>query len=214
MIYPKYILFTILLIIFSKILYSKSPDEIIKESIANYPGKCPCPYSLMSNGRKCGKKSAYNKPGGYEPICYVNDIRVESVFAKTKLKVIDGDTIHLGKIKYRLHGIDSPEIKQKCTRENKTYLCGVEAKKFLESLIENNKVFCKKKNIDRYKRIVAVCYHENKNLNKLMVRNGWAIAYRRYSDEYIDDESYAKKNKLGIWQGKFLEPYKWRKKNR
>ena len=41
-----------------------------------------------------------------------------------------------------------------------------------------------KKDIDRYKRIVAVCYYNNQNLNKLMVRNGWAIAYRRYSKDY------------------------------
>ena len=41
-------------------LKAKSPEEMIKESIANYPGKCPCPYSIMSNGQKCGKRSAYS----------------------------------------------------------------------------------------------------------------------------------------------------------
>ena len=48
--------------------------QIINESIAMYPGKCACPYSLMSNGRKCGKRSAYSKPGGYEPLCYPEDV--------------------------------------------------------------------------------------------------------------------------------------------
>jgi len=48
--------------------------QIINESIASYPGKCACPYSLMSNGRKCGKRSAYSKPGGYEPLCYPEDV--------------------------------------------------------------------------------------------------------------------------------------------
>ena len=55
-----------------------------------------------------------------------------------------------------------------------------------------------------YKRIVAVCYYNNQNLNKLMVRNGWAIAYRRYSKDYINDENYAKENQLGIWEETFL----------
>ena len=55
-----------------------------------------------------------------------------------------------------------------------------------------------------YKRIVAVCYYNNQNLNKLMVRNGWAIAYRRYSKDYIDDENYAREKKLGIWEGTLL----------
>ena len=44
-------------------------------------------------------------------------------------------------------------------------------------------------------------------------RNGQAVAYRRYSKEYIPDEDFAKENKLGLWQGKFLKPEKWRKLN-
>ena len=68
----------------------------------------------------------------------------------------------------------------------------------LNSLIKDkNKLNCKK-NVDRYKRIVAICYHNNKDLNKLMVRNGWAIAYRKYSKDYVDDETYARIKKLGI----------------
>ena len=131
------------------------------------------------------------------------------------LKIIDGDTIHIGKIKYRLYGIDAPEIKQECKRNNKKYFCGVEATKFLQSLIKDNEsVSCVNKKIDRYKRIVAVCYYLNEDLSKLMVRNGWAVAYRRYSKDYVDDENYAKENKLGIWEGQFIEPHKWRKKNR
>ena len=102
-----------------------------------------------------------------------------------------------------------------CKRNNIKYLCGVEATKFLQSLIKDDEsVSCVNKKIDRYKRIVAVCYYLNEDLSKLMVRNGWAVAYRRYSKDYVDDENYAKENKLGIWEGQFIEPYKWRKKNR
>ena len=140
-------------------------------------------------------------------------VLISSPTSANILKIIDGDTIHIGKIKYRLYGIDAPEIKQECKRNNKKYLCGVEATKFLQSLIKDNEsVSCVNKKIDRYKRIVAVCYYFNEDLSKLMVRNGWAIAYRRYSKDYVDDENYAKENKLGIWKGQFIEPYKWRKK--
>ena len=118
-------------------------------------------------------------------------------------------------MKYRLYGIDAPEIKQECKRKNKKYLCGVEATKFLQSLIKDDEnVSCVNKKIDRYKRIVAVCYYLNEDLGKLMIKNGWAIAYRKYSKDYIDEENYAKENKLGIWEGQFIEPYKWRKKNK
>tara|TARA_B100001564_G_scaffold78672_1_gene63077 strand:+ start:363 stop:503 length:141 start_codon:yes stop_codon:yes gene_type:complete len=46
-----------------------------------------------------------------------------------------------------------------------------------------------------------------------MVRNGYAVAYRRYSKDYVRDEKYAKKNMLGMWKGSFIMPEKWRKLN-
>ena len=44
-----------------------------------------------------------------------------------------------------------------------------------------------------------------------MVKYGWVIAYRYYSQEFINDEEFAQKNKLGIWKGSFEEPYLFRK---
>ena len=51
----------------------------------------------------------------------------------------------LTKKKYRLHGIDAPEIDQDCIIDKKKYKCGLESKLFLESLIINKQVNCKKK---------------------------------------------------------------------
>ena len=82
-----------------------------------------------------------------------------------KVRVVDGDTIHINNIKYRLHGIDAPEIKQYCQVNGQKYNCGVQSKNFLESLIENKEITCKQKNIDKYKRIIATCYTEELNLN-------------------------------------------------
>lgn len=53
--------------------------SIIKESIAEYPGNCPCPYSTAKNGSRCGKRSAYSRPGGYAPICYDSDVTSEMI---------------------------------------------------------------------------------------------------------------------------------------
>jgi hypothetical protein len=57
---------------------SQSTDAIkqrmIKESIESYPGNCPCPYNTASNGSRCGKRSAYNRAGGYTPLCYPEDV--------------------------------------------------------------------------------------------------------------------------------------------
>ena len=49
-------------------------NMIIAESLRAYPGPCPCPYNIMRNGAPCGYRSAYSKPGGYEPLCYKTDI--------------------------------------------------------------------------------------------------------------------------------------------
>ena len=129
-------------------------------------------------------------------------------------KVIDGDTIHIGKNKIRLHGIDAPEWNQSCTINNEVWECGKRSTLALKKLIDKQTVVCKIKSIDQYKRYIAVCFSKKINLNKKMVLNGWAIAYSYYSKDYIDEEEVARKNKMGIWKGKFLEPYKFRKINK
>lgn len=47
---------------------------MINESIASYPSVCACPYSVTRNGSMCGGRSAYSKPGGYDPLCYKTDV--------------------------------------------------------------------------------------------------------------------------------------------
>ena len=131
-----------------------------------------------------------------------------------KAKVIDGDTIHIGNNKIRLHGIDAPEQKQTCAIEGNDWNCGLDATIFLSNLINKKSVSCKVNDIDRYKRLVAICFIDNTNINQLMILSGWAIAYRYYSKDFIKDEEIAKKNKLGIWRGDFEEPYIYRKNNK
>ena len=94
------------------------------------------------------------------------------------------------------------------------YNCGKEATDALVNKIDGKKVLCKVQDrLDRYKRYIGVCFVGEVNLNKWMVRNGYAVAFRRYSKDYIEDENYAKKNKLGLWSGSFIHPEKWRKLN-
>jgi endonuclease YncB( thermonuclease family) len=128
--------------------------------------------------------------------------------------ITDGDTIKILKKRIRFHGIDTPEKKQICVRNSKEYNCGEEATKALKRKIGGNLVTCRvQKKLDRYKRYIGVCFLEGINLNKWMVRNGYAVAYRRYSKDYIEDENYAKINKFGLWSGYFIHPKKWRKLN-
>ncbi|MEO8467883.1 MAG: hypothetical protein ABI640_21385 [Gammaproteobacteria bacterium] len=48
---------------------------LVDKSIADYAGACPCPESVGKNGQKCGKNSAYSKPGtDNRPLCYPSNV--------------------------------------------------------------------------------------------------------------------------------------------
>tara|TARA_B100001250_G_scaffold120217_1_gene102012 strand:- start:525 stop:998 length:474 start_codon:yes stop_codon:yes gene_type:complete len=131
-----------------------------------------------------------------------------------KPKVIDGDTIHIKNNKIRLHGIDAPETKQTCKIDSQDWFCGKQSTDELKKIINNQRVKCIVNDIDIYNRYVAICSISGINLNQWMVKNGWAIAYRYYSTDYILEEKYARDNKLGIWKSEFLKPYQYRRNNK
>lgn len=56
-------------------------SAIIQQSIASYPGNCPCPYNTARNGSSCGGRSAYSRGGGYAPVCYASDVSKADVDA-------------------------------------------------------------------------------------------------------------------------------------
>ena len=132
-------------------------------------------------------------------ICFSAVSSGKTIFGKAK--VIDGDTIHIYKNKIRLHAIDAPETNQTCNKNNKVWNCGIESTKFLKKLIGKNKIECITTGKDQYNRFIGICYKNNLDLNSEMVLNGWAIAYRYYSMDYVEEEEAAKQQKKGIWSG-------------
>ncbi len=127
------------------------------------------------------------------------------------LKVIDGDTIVLNGEKIRFSGIDTPELKQTCFKDNEKVGCGMLAKKLLVNKIGNNTPICIGKKKDFYKRTLAECFVNGESLSKFLVRSGYAFAYRKYSTKFIEDENYAKTKKLGMWSMTFQYPWDFRK---
>jgi len=130
-----------------------------------------------------------------------------------KPSVVDGDSLNLGPVSVRLHGIDAPERDQVCSRNSQEWRCGFEATAALAALVENHWVDCSEIDKDRYGRIIAVCSIGGPlgvELNREMVATGWAIAYRRYSTDYVIEEMEAQKSRLGIWSGSFVAPEQWR----
>ena len=125
-------------------------------------------------------------------------------------KITDGDTIRIGNTRIRLYGIDAPEAKQTCTAGGKKWRCGWEATNALANIVGKHWVTCSKRDTDRYGRVVAVCRAGPIELGAWMVGNGWAVAYRRYSTDYVQDENDAKASRKGMWRGEFMMPWKWR----
>ncbi len=126
-------------------------------------------------------------------------------------QVIDGDTLAAGPKRIRLQGIDAPEIGQSCHQGANSVDCGSLAAEFLVTFLSGHHVTCRSVDIDRYKRQVATCFLRNgTDVNRHMVASGWAIAYRRYSRQYEQDETFARTRRSGIWAGSFVPPEDWR----
>ena len=130
-----------------------------------------------------------------------------------EIKIIDGDTIHLNREKIRFTGIDTPELKQTCSKNNEIIYCGIKARQLLINKIGKSKVNCVREGKDQYKRTLAECFVNDLSLSKFLVREGYAFAYRKYSKKFIEDENFAKNNNMGMWSMKFEYPWDWRKKN-
>ena len=125
--------------------------------------------------------------------------------------VIDGDTIEIHGIRIRLHGIDAPESRQLCTRPTgERWRCGQQASLALSDQIGRSTVSCDPRDTDRYGRTVAVCRTRGVDLNGWLVTQGWAVAYRRYSRDYVRAEDQARAARRGVWSGQFDMPWEWR----
>ena len=130
-------------------------------------------------------------------------------------RVIDGDSLVVNGVEVRLHGIDAPELRQRCkTAGGAPYPCGRRAKAYLARLTRGKTVRCRRVTTDRYGRMVAICEADGADIGRQMVRAGWAVAYVRYSRAYVADERAARQARAGMHAGRFVPPAVWRKAHR
>ena len=135
-----------------------------------------------------------------------------SVYAD-QLTVTDGDTIRIGEERIRFSGIDAPELKQTCLYQEIEFNCGEFSKNLLIEKIANQEVSCIKESKDQYGRTLAECFVGKESLSSYLVREGYAFAYRKYSDKFIADEEYAQSKGNGMWSMEFLFPWDYRQQN-
>jgi len=126
--------------------------------------------------------------------------------------VIEGDVIEIHGQRIQLFGIDAPEAGQHCeAADGRAYRCGQEAARALAAHIGQQTVACEPRDTDRYGRIAAVCRLGGEDLNAWLVSQGWALAYRHSSTDYVREETAARAAKRGLWRGRFVSPWVWRR---
>jgi endonuclease YncB( thermonuclease family) len=127
------------------------------------------------------------------------------------VSVTDGDTIRLGETRVRLHGIDALEIDQTCTRrDGAVWPCGRWARDALAARFGGRTAICEAADDTSYGRMVARCRVGGTDMGAWLVRQGVALAARRYSLDYVDAEKEALFAQRGIWAADFIPPAAFR----
>ena len=148
--------------------------------------------------------------------------KIKKIFLKEKgnyivLYVSDGDTVSVkrtvnGKktgevIKIRLFGIDAPEISQDY---------GYESKVALMNMIKGKNIEVENREKDKYGRLLGIIYHEGKNINEEMVKQGYAWWYEEYDKDNERMRKYeenARNNRIGLFSRKgYVAPWEFRKR--
>jgi endonuclease YncB( thermonuclease family) len=130
-------------------------------------------------------------------------------------KIREGDQITIGTSRIRLGGIDAPSVDQLCLNNSgERWTCGVAARDELVKHVGNKSWTCHVNRTDRRGRQIARCEVDGEDIQKWMVKSGWALAYVRFSHDYDADEKAARDAKAGMWQGAFIAPWDWRIRNK
>jgi endonuclease YncB( thermonuclease family) len=130
------------------------------------------------------------------------------------LRVHDGDTFTLDGQRWRLWGVDAPELKQTCQQDGIDVPCGVWAQGNLVKLTAGHAIYCTPVG-KSYDRLVGKCTADGVDLSAAQVRDGWALDYRTYSHgAYAGEEAQAKARHAGVWSMESVAPWEWRREQK
>jgi endonuclease YncB( thermonuclease family) len=130
-------------------------------------------------------------------------------------KIREGDRIQIGNSRIRLSGIDAPSVDQLClNQKGDRWTCGVAARDELSKHVGGRSWTCHLGQADHHGHSLARCEVNGEDIQKWLVRSGWALSYTRRSHDYDADEAAARAAKAGMWQGAFIAPWDWRVRNK
>lgn len=130
-----------------------------------------------------------------------------------RARVVDGDTLDIRGVRIRLHGVDTPERGQTCTRDRRRMDCYAAATQALEHLIGRSEILCSWVGDGGFGRVAARCWVGRTELGAWMVWAGWAIVARRYTQDplHLRYEAEARAERRGVWADpRFIPPNEWR----
>lgn len=123
------------------------------------------------------------------------------------VRVIDGDTFDVGGVRVRLHGVDAPEDGQPCSNAGGVqWDCGAWVTRQVRDRIGGTLATCETIDTDRYGRTVATCMVAGQDVGRILVTEGLALAYRKYSMAYDLDEKRAVIAGRGLHAHRFDRP--------
>mgnify|MGYP006273720205 CR=1 FL=1 len=126
-------------------------------------------------------------------------------------RVVDGDTLDVGGHVVRIHGIDAPEAAQRCPGgPPRLRACGDVAARALTALVNGERTRCEVGGFDGYDRAIATCFVDGVDVGRALVRDGLAMAFVRYSDDYAEDEAQAREANRGLWRTDWQAPWDFR----
>jgi endonuclease YncB( thermonuclease family) len=130
-------------------------------------------------------------------------------------KIREADLVQIGNNRVRLSGIDAPSADQLCLNtRGERWTCGIAARDELIKHVEGKSWTCHLGQADRRGRALSRCEVDGEDIQKWLVRSGWALAFTRFSHDYEADEKEAREAKVGMWQGAFIAPWDWRVRNK
>ncbi|MGJ8616958.1 MAG: thermonuclease family protein, partial [Sulfitobacter sp.] len=128
-----------------------------------------------------------------------------------KVRVIDGDTLDVGRTRIRIHGIDAPETDQPCTTlRGENWACGDWITRQVRDRFQGATARCEPLDKDRYGRVVARCFVGGTDIGKTLVQEGLAFAYRKYAMDYDLDEKAAYVAERGVHGFTIQSPARYR----
>jgi endonuclease YncB( thermonuclease family) len=128
--------------------------------------------------------------------------------------ITDGDTVLIAGQSIRLDGIDAPESDQVCLDKTDAFVgCGLASRDALIKQFGGKEWICQSTGKKTYGRILATCFVDQENVNQWLFREGWAMAFVRYSPRYKPDESDAHDRCTGLWAWSFHAPWDWRRRD-